>query len=118
MALRATDGDEDAAGAAGRCPPERTLPVRYRAATARERTPLVRYRTATVRERTWRPEHEPARYSVISVTFANPSCTVGGRSLAAMRSTTSSGTTRTRPWLRSRRTASGTSKKTASTEAP
>ena len=37
MALRATEGDEDAAGAAGRCPPERTLPVRYRAATARER---------------------------------------------------------------------------------
>jgi len=55
MALRATDGDEDAAGAAGRCPPERTLPVRYRAATARERTPLVRYRAASSTERSARP---------------------------------------------------------------
>ena len=59
-----------------------------------------------------------ARYSPTTVTLSNPSSSVGARSLAAMRSTTSAGTTRSRPRLRSRQTASGTSKKTASTPAP
>ncbi len=61
---------------------------------------------------------ELAPYSLTSVTLANPSSTVGGRSLAAMRSSTSSGTVRGRPRLRSKQTASGTSKNTASTFAP
>src|SRR5262249_36109294 len=57
--------------------------------------------------------YSPERFTRTTVILAKPSSKAGGRSLAAIRCTTSSLTWRSRLRLRSRQTSSGTSKNTA-----